>query len=380
MESRLDHLECARCSKEHDADVLQNRCACGGTLLARYELSDLDLKSVRRRPPGMWRYEELLPVRRDRVVLGEPRTPLLFLPRLSERWGSAVFLKDDSFLPGNTFKARGAAAGLSRAVELGVKSLVMPSAGNAGGAWSLYAARAGVPITVTMARTAPEMNKEEVRIAGGNLELVDGTIADAGARAKEIAAETGAFLCSTFNEPYRVEGKKSAWLEVFDQLGDDDEMDLPATVIVSVGGGVAAIAAHKAAEEVRAAGWTGAPVPKIVGVQAGDCAPITRAFEDGANAPEPWADVPTTKAAGLRVPAPSEGDLVLATVRTSGGSMLSATEEEIDEAVSDLASTEGVFIAPEGATTVVAAARLAERGELDGPVVLYNTASGAKYL
>lgn len=380
MGSRLSHLECARCAQTHDADRLQNRCGCGGTLLARYDLAGISLKEVRGRPPGMWRYEELLPVKEDRVVLGEPRTPLLFLPRLSERWGTAAFMKDDSFLPGSTFKARGAAAGLSRAVELGATRLVMPSAGNAGGAWSLYAARAGIPITVTMARTAPEMNQHEVRLAGGSLILVDGTIADAAAEAKRIADETGAFLSSTFNEPYRLEGKKSAWLEVFDQLGDEDDMDMPATVIVSVGGGVAALAVAKATDEIIQLGWASGPGPKIVGVQAADCAPITEAFDSGATEVEPWPEEPTTIAAGLRVPVPSEGDLVLDRIRASKGSMLAATEEEIAAGVADLASTEGVFASPEGATTVVAAGKLAERGELEGPVVLYNTAAGAKYL
>lgn len=328
----------------------------------------------------MWRYEELLPVREDRVVLGEPRTPLLFMPRLSERWGTAAFVKDDSFLPGSTFKARGAAAGLSRAVELGATALVMPSAGNAGGAWSLYAARAGIPITVTMARTAPETNQKEVRLAGGNLVLVDGTIADAAAEAKRIASETGAFLSSTFSEPYRLEGKKSAWLEVFDQLGDEDAMDMPATVILSVGGGVAALAVAKAAAEITELGWASGPKPRIVGIQAADCAPITKAFESGATEVEPWPDEPTTIAAGLRVPLPSEGDLVLETIRASGGTMLAAGEDEIEAAITDLASTEGIFVSPEGATTVVAAGLLARRGELEGPVVLYNTAAGAKYL
>lgn len=380
MGSRLSHLECARCGKEHDADRLQNRCVCGGTLLARYHLSDIPLKQVRERPPGMWRYEELLPVREDRVVLGEPRTPLLFAPRLSERWGTAAFVKDDSFLPGSTFKARGASAGLSRAVELGATGLVMPSAGNAGGAWSLYAARAGIPITVTMARTAPETNQKEVRLAGGNLVLVDGTIADAAAEAKRIASETGAFLSSTFSEPYRLEGKKSAWLEVFDQLGDEDVMDMPATVILSVGGGVAALALAKAAGEITELGWATGPTPRIVGIQAADCAPITKAFESGATEVEPWPDEPTTIAAGLRVPLPSEGDLVLEAIRASGGTMLAAGEDEIEAAIADLASTEGIFVSPEGATTVVAAGLLAKRGELEGPVVLYNTAAGAKYL
>jgi threonine synthase len=179
-------------------------------LLARYDLTPFDLDSVRARPPGMWRYRELLPVQGDPVSLGEGPTPLLPAPRLSERFGVEVLVKDDGPLPSGTFKARGAAAGLSRAVELGATSVVMPSAGNAGTAWALYAARAGVRMTVTMARTAPEPNKQEVRLAGGELVEVEGTIADAAVRAREISAETGAFLASTFAEPYRVEGKKSA--------------------------------------------------------------------------------------------------------------------------------------------------------------------------
>lgn len=380
MASRLSHLECARCGREHDADVLQNRCTCSGTLLSRYDLEGLSLARVRDNPPGLWRYEDLLPVREQRIVLGEPRTPLLFLPRLSERWGTAAFLKDDASLPGGTFKARGAAVGLSRAVELGAESLVMPSAGNAGGAWSLYAARAGIPITVTMAETAPRMNQEEVRLAGGHLILVDGTIADAGAKAKEIAEQSGAFLSTTFNEPYRLEGKKAAWLEVFDQLGDEDTMGMPATVVVSVGGGVAALALAKAAEEVSALGWVSDASPRIVGVQAADCAPIVEAFDSGARDVEPWPREPTTIAAGLRVPAPSEGDLVLDRVRASNGSMVAVPEEDIRGAVADLAASEGVFACPEGAATVAAAERLASEGNLEGPVVLYNTGAGAKYV
>ena len=219
---------------------MHQRCECGGALVPRYDLGPLDLADVHRRPAGTWRYRELLPVKGDPVTLGEPQTPLLFAHRLSERWGVYVYIKDDGPLPGGTFKARGACVGLSRAVELGVKRIVMPTAGNAGGTWSLYAARAGIEITVVMATSAPRTNQEEVRIARGELILVDGSIADAGERAKEIAADTGAFLASTFSEPYRIDGKKTAWLEVFDQLGDDASMAFPATIVVPVGGGVAA--------------------------------------------------------------------------------------------------------------------------------------------
>jgi threonine synthase len=320
----------------------------------------------------MWRYRELLPVQGEPVSLGEGPTPLLSAPRLSERFGAEVYVKDDGPLPSGTFKARGAAAGLSRAVELGARSVVMPSAGNAGAAWALYAARAGVRMTVTMARTAPEPNKVEVRLAGAELVEVEGTIADAGARAREIAAETGAFLASTFAEPYRVEGKKSAWLECFDQLGR-----LPGTVVTSVGGGVAVVACAKAAEEAIALGWFEGPPPAIHGVQPEGCAPIARAYEAGDAAAAPWEDEPATIAAGLRVPAPSEGDLVLKAVRAGGGSMVAVPDEQIVAAVADLAATEGILVCPEGATTVAALDRL---GPLRGPVVLYNTGAAGKYL
>lgn len=338
------------------------------------------LETVRARPPGMWRYRELLPVRGDPVSLGEGPTPLLRAPRLSERFGVEVFVKDDGPLPSGTFKARGAAAGLSRAVELGAEAIVMPSAGNAGAAWSLYAARAGIRMTVTMARTAPEENKEEVRLAGAELVEVDGSIADAGSTAREIAAETGAFLAATFAEPYRVEGKKSAWLECFDQLGDGASMRLPGTVVTSVGGGVAALACAKAAEEVRALGWTGDPAPAVCGVQSEECAPVVRAFDAGTDEVRPWDGDLDTIAAGLRVPAPSEGDLVLRVVRGLGGAMVAVADETIREALRDLATTEGILVCPEGATTLAALPFLAERGVLRGPVVLYNTGAAGKYL
>jgi threonine synthase len=346
---------------------------------------------MRARPGGTWRYRELLPVRGEPVSLGEPETPLLFCPRLSETWGVEVFVKDDGLLPGGTFKARSASVALTRAMELGVKSVVMPSAGNAGGAWSLYAARAGVELTVTMAGTAPKTNQAEVRAAGAELVLVDGTIADAGRRAREIADETGAFFAATFYEPYRLEGKKACWLEVFDALShrrpskdarpqaQDPAFSAPRTIVMPVGGGVAAISAAKAYEEVAALEWADADGPRLVGVQAEDCPPIARAFDKGDTEVEPWPETPTTIAAGLRVPAPVEGALVLECIRASDGRVLAVPEQEIVDSVARLSAVEGIFACPEGATTVAAAQRLHDEGDLDGPVVLYNTGSGPKY-
>jgi threonine synthase len=360
--TRLLDLACARCGATYDAAVLQGRCtACGGTLLARYDLSRTD------RPArgGLWAYRSLLPVEGEPVSLGEPETPLVRLRSLG------AWVKDDGVLPGGTFKARGAAVGVTRALELDATSLVLPSAGNAGGAWALYAARAGLPLTVTMARSAPVVNQNEVRLAGATLELVDGTLADAGRRAKEIAASTGAFLAATFGEPYRVEGKKTAWLETFAQLGR-----LPGTIVFPVGGGVGLVAAWKAAEEVRALGWYDGPPPALVGVQADDCAPIVAAYEAGADAATTWPGSPTTSAAGLRVTAPGESDLVLRCVRETGGTMLSVTEDALRQAVATTARTEGVWLSPEGGVAVAALSRLTDPRE---PVVVYNTACGPKY-
>jgi threonine synthase len=237
-----------------------------------------------------------------------------------------------------------------------------------------------VEITVVMARTAPVVNQAEVVAAGGNLRLVDGTIADAGRVAKELAESTGAFLAATFSEPYRLEGKKAAWLEVFDALGADGSMSFPRTLVMPVGGGVGAIAAAKAAEEVAALGWADGESPRLIGVQSDECAPLVRAFEQGVNEVAPWDDDPRTVAAGLRVPSPAEGTLVLRCIRESRGDMVAVREDDIVGAMRDLAATEGVFAGPEGATTVLAGERLAREHSLEGPVVLYNTSSAAKYV
>jgi threonine synthase len=375
VSSRLTHLECANCGRTHDPGLLHQRCDCGGTLLARYDISGIDVERMRERQPGMWRYRELLPVRGKPISFGESETPLVPTPHLSERLGADIYVKDESFLPGGTFKARGAAVGLSRAAELGATRVVMPTAGNAGGAWSLYAARADLQLTVVMAESAPRANQVEVTIAGAELVLVDGTIADAGGRAAAIGEETGAFLASTFSEPYRLEGKKTAFFEIFDALGG-----FPRTVVMPVGGGVAAIACAKAAAEAKSMGWTRDEPPRLVGVQPENCAPIVRAFDAGAGDVKPWEADPMTIAAGLRVPAPVEGALVLKTIRDSGGTMVAVSEEEIVESVRDLASTEGLFCCPEGAATLAAAQRLAIAGVLESPVLLYNTGTGVKYL
>ncbi|RKS75304.1 threonine synthase [Motilibacter peucedani] len=378
--SLLAGLACARCGKPYDADVLQGRCADdGATLLPQYDLSPgaVDRDAVAARPADLWRWTELLPLRHPgppALSLGEAATPLVTLRRTSERLGVEVLLKDESPLPGTTFKARGAAVALARAIELGIPGVVLPTAGNAGGTWALYAARAGVPAAVVMAESAPLVNQAEVLTAGAELHLVPGTLAEAGARARELAAERGWFLAATFGEPYRVDGKKTAWLEVFHDLG----WRWPGTVVFPVGGGVGLVAASEAVEQAQALGWAG-DGPRLVAVQSEDCAPLVRAWDAGGSEVARWEGVPRTVAAGLRVTAPSEGWLVLERVRRSGGTVLGASEGDVLDAVSRLAREEGVYASPEGAATLVAAERLAARGELEEPVVLYQTASAAKY-
>ena len=327
----------------------------------------------------MWRYRELLPLRGEPVSLGEPETPLLALPRLSERWGVEAYVKHEGGLPGATFKARGAAMGLSCALERGATTIVVPSAGNAGGAWAAYGARAGAAVTVTLARSAPLANRLEVEVSGGELVLVEGTVADAGRRAAEIARDRGAFLTVPFTDPYRLEGKKTAWLEVFDRLGAAGAMRFPGTIVLPVGGGIGTMAAAKAAEETQRLGWCGDRPPVLVGAQAADCAPAVKAFEAGADEVEAWPRRPTTVAAGIRVPQPPEGALLLAQVRASGGAMVAVSEREIAAAVRLLAAAEGVFTSPEGGTAVAAADRLARSGRLEGPIVIYSTGAGTKY-
>jgi threonine synthase len=257
--------------------------------------------------------------------------------------------------------------------------MVVPSAGNAGGAWALYGARAGVRVTVTLARSAPVANRTEVQTAGGELVLVDGTVADAGRRAVEMARERGAFLSVPFTDPYRLEGKKTAWLEAFDQLGRDGSPRYPRTIVLPIGGGIGTIAAAKAVDEVTALGWCGDEPPVLVGAQAADCAPVAQAFERGLDTVEAWPREPTTIAAGIRVPRPPEGAMLLECVRRSGGSVEAVAEQDIVATLRDLAATEGLFTCPEGATAVAAADRLARDGKLEGPVVLYSTGSGTKY-
>ncbi len=384
--SYLLHLYCPECGQTYAAEVVQTYCHdCASPLLAQYDLARVKAEVTRDAlsagPRGMWRWHPLLPVRdpANQLTLGEGDTPLLLTPRLGAALGlTQVFVKDESFNPTGTFKARGMAAAVARARELGVTALVAPTAGNAGGALAAYAARAGLPAHVFMPADAPAANVIEARMLGADVQLVDGLISDAGRLAARAAAEHGWFDVSTFKEPYRVEGKKIMGYELAEAFG----WTLPEVIVYPTGGGTGLVGMWQAFDELEALGWLASTArPRMVSVQAAGCAPIVRAWEAGAERAA-FFEGAQTLAAGLRVPGPFADRLILRALRASGGTAVAVSEAEILEAQRELAQLEGLFVAPEGAATVAALRRLAAQGWVrpDERVVLFNTGTGLKYL
>jgi threonine synthase len=382
--STLSHLECPRCARIHDPDRLTNLCAtCGAPLLARYDLAAAAAATgpaqIAARPPDLWRYHELLPVGRpDRVVtLGEGMTPLLPAPRLGADLGvPRLLVKDEGLLPTGSFKARGAAVGVSRAAELGATALAMPTNGNAGAAWAAYGARAGLALTVAMPVGAPAITAAECVVTGADLTLVRGHIGDAGRWVRTVAG-ADAFDVSTLKEPYRIEGKKTMGLEIAEQLG----WRLPDVVVYPTGGGVGLIGIHKAFQELRELGWVpDGPPPRFVAVQAAGCAPIVAAFEAGAAESAPWPD-PETVAFGIRVPKALGDFLVLDALYASGGTAVAVTDADLLAEQALAGRTEGLFCCPEGAAGFAAVRRLRATGWLSGGerVVVLNTGAGLLY-
>jgi threonine synthase len=382
--SALSHLECSRCGARLDAGLVQGRCSCGGPLLARYD-TDLiaDLVSpaeIAGRPPDLWRYHELLPVSRQShvVSLGEGMTSLLSLNRLGKALGvPELVMKDDGMLPTGTFKARGAAVGVSRAAELGVTGIAMPTNGNAGAAWAAYAARAGLRALIVMPTGAPEITRAECVAAGAELWLVDGHIGAAGRLvAAELPRRPGFQDASTLGEPYRLDGKKTIGYEIAEQLG----WRPPDVIVCPVGGGVAIIGIYLALLQLRELGWIGGDLPRLVAVQASGCAPIVRAFEAGARQSAPWPDARTV-AFGITVPKALGDFLVLDALYATGGTALAVDDDALLADQREVARLEGCFICPEGAACVTAVRRLRESGWLapGDQVVVLNTGSGLKY-
>ncbi len=388
--SFIHHLECSACGRTYAAGQVYATCAeCRAPLLARYDLAaaraGLDRDQVSRRPAGTWRWRELLPVQDPAhiVTLGEGDTPLLRLERQAERLGLPhLFVKEEGKNPTGTFKARGLTAAVSMAKELGLERLVIPTAGNAGGALAAYAARGGLQALVYMPADTPRANIAECRAAGAETVLVEGLISDAGRLAGERAAREGWFDVSTFKEPYRAEGKKIMGYELAERFG----WDLPEVILYPAGGGTGLVGMWKAFAELAELGWLEGEAgrgrrPRMVAVQAAGCAPVVHAIESGAAEVAFWEGA-STVASGLRVPKPYAGKLILEAIRASGGSALAVTDEELLEAQRRLAREEGILAAPEGAATLAALEKLAARGEVQAGerAVLFNTGSGLKYL
>lgn len=382
--SYLTHLECSRCQSSYGADELVNLCACGAPLLARYDLETLrervDRATIEARPHTLWRYREMLPVRAEcnAVGFGEGMTPIVPVPALGKLIGvPQLLVKDEGVLPTGTFKARGAAVGISRALELGVRRVAMPTNGNAGAAWATYAARAGIQTLIAMPLDAPEVTRVECALAGARLYLVEGLIGDAG-RLIGTAVERGDYFdASTLKEPYRLEGKKTMGLEIVEQMG----WGVPDVIVYPTGGGVGLIGIDKALTELRTLGWLNSDAaPRLVSVQAAGCAPIVRAFESGAEVSDPWPNGKTL-AFGINVGKALGDFLVLDAVRRSDGTAVAVEDEAILSMQRRCYLHEGLFLCPEGAAAMAAVAQLRDSGWIKEQelVLVLNTGTGLKY-
>ncbi|MGW2073638.1 threonine synthase [Streptomyces sp. NPDC001953] len=382
--SALTHLECGRCAERYDAEAPQNVCHCGSPLLVRYDLDQVRAsvrpEDIASRGADLWRYRELLPVRdpANVITLGEGWTPILPLTRYGRRIGvPGLLAKDEGMLPTGSFKARGAAVGVSRAHELGVRQLTLPTNGNAGAAWATYASRAGMECLVVMPEDAPQVTRKESLAAGARVYTVDGLIGDAGRIAGQ-AVRDGWFSAATLREPYRIEGKKTMGLEIAEQFG----WRVPDVVVYPTGGGVGLIGIRKALGELTALGWITGRLPRFVAVQSTGCAPIVRAFESGAETAEPWpADEARTVAFGINVAAALGDFLILSALRDSKGTAIAVDDQDILEEQVACAADDGVLMCPEGAATLAAVRRLRTDGWLAGDeeVLVLNTGSALKY-
>jgi threonine synthase len=379
--SALTHLECSACKKQWPHNKLQNLCPdCGKPLLARYDLKKaaqtFTREALASRPSNMWRYAEVLPGD-DPVTLGEGMTPLLTATRMGKAIGlNRLLIKDEGLNPTGSFKARGLSAAVTRARALGAKTLATPTAGNAGGALAAYSAKAGIRAVIVMPADTPRANVMECTAFGADVRKLPGLISDCGKYVAEHKDKEGWFEVTTLKEPYRIEGKKTMGYEVWEQLGGK----LPDVIIYPTGGGVGLIGMCKAFDEMQQIGWIGAERPRMVSVQAAGCAPIVAAYDKGAPASEFWQNAATI-ASGLRVPKAIGDFIMLDDIHVTHGTAIAASDQEMLAAGRELAKNEGIFAAPEGAATIVAAEKLAKRGWIkpDETVVLFNTGTGYKY-
>jgi threonine synthase len=376
------HLECSACGTRGDPAGLPTVCpACGQPWLVRYPDRRLSLtdRAEIHRGHGMWRFRRFLPLADGEapVTLGEGDTPLLQLDRAAPTLGyDALWLKDESTNPTGSFKARGLAMAVTRAVLGGAEAFVVPTAGNAGVALAAYAARAGRPARIYAPASTPRTILNQIRWFGGDLELLDGHIGDCGRRALEFARETGAFPMATLREPYRIEGKKTLGLEIARQMG----WRLPDAVVYPAGGGTGLIGMWLAFAELLALGWVQGRMPRLYAVQSAGCAPVVEAVARGADHCDPWPD-PWTIASGLRVPAPLGGPLMLRAIRESGGGAVAVNDAELSRRATEISRLEGLDLSPEGGASLAAAAQLLQAGAIKAAehVVLFNTGAGWLY-
>lgn len=380
------NLTCSACGKSYPASEVNTYCLdCQAPLLSNYDLeavrSAIDRDEFHQRPKGMWRWHELLPVcdPQNVITLGEGDSALLHLPNLGkDLMLPNLFVKEESNNPTGSFKARGLSAAISKAKELGIQKVIIPTAGNAGGAMAAYAARAGLKAHIFMPRDTHLANIEESRMAGAEVVLVDGLISEAAGMAGEKARKEGWFDLSTFKEPYRLEGKKIMGYELAEALG----WTLPDVIIYPTGGGTGLVGMWKAFKELETLGWLeNLKRPRMVAVQAKGCAPVVKAFQTGAAFCDFWLNAHTL-ASGLRVPKSFADHLILQDLQESHGTAVSVSDEAITAAQLQIGRMEGIFCAPEGAATLAALQKLIQQKwvQPEERIVLFNTGSGLKYL
>ena len=379
----VTHLECSATGEHYAADQIHNLSKAGKPLLVRYDLAGvkqaLSKDALAKRPPDLWRYRELLPVRRkeDIVSLGEAMTPLVSLPKLAAKLGGGELLvKDEGRLPTGSFKARGLVMAVSMAKALGIKHMAMPTNGNAGAALAAYASHAGIKTTIFCPEDTPEVNVSEIALQGASVYRVNGLIDDCGKIVGEGKAKVGWFDVSTLKEPYRIEGKKTMGLELAEQLG----WQVPDVIFYPTGGGTGLIGMWKAFAELEAIGFIGSKRPRMVAVQASGCAPMVRAYEEGVEHAPRWENAQTI-ASGIRVPQAVGDFLILRAVRESKGFAIAVSDEAISSALDEAAREEGFLMCPEGAATYAAYKQSLADGRVgkSEQAVLFNCATGLKY-
>ncbi|MFB5664201.1 threonine synthase [Alteribacillus sp. HJP-4] len=384
MFSYVSHLYCPKCQNTYSVDEPANLCSCGSPLLVAYDMDALKVhfrkESVIGRQPDLWRYHELLPVKKEAniVSFGEGMTPLLEMKKIEKELDIAqLWMKDEGLIPTGSFKARGSAVGVSKAKELGIEEIAMPTNGNAGAAWSLYASRASITSHVVMPVDAPIVTRKECAIAGADLHLVNGLISDAGKIVGRSVKKHGWFDVSTLKEPYRIEGKKTMGLEIAEQL----QWKLPDVIAYPTGGGVGIIGIYKAIKELMELGWVREDkMPRLVAVQAEECAPIVKAYEENKTSSDFWPES-RTAAFGINVPKAIGDFLVLEAVYETNGCAVAVSDETLLKEQQHIVRKEGTFICPEGAAVFAAVRKLRSEDwiKANETVVCLNTGMGIKY-